>query len=150
MEEYQTTDPVLSDCAKELIRYIIGTDQTETVTVTDILKKQNMVVINENKYIFIQDDKLYQNWNLSKLKNLRKESLLKKGIDEKNIYCVCYSPLGKPCYESDVLYINRRQFLQICNSYQSSNQIYNSYLEYLTYIDSEMNSLKERFKNIIL
>ena len=42
MEEYQTTDPVLADYAKELIRYIIGADGTQDITVTDIQKRQMM------------------------------------------------------------------------------------------------------------
>lgn len=34
MEQYQDEDPILSHCAKELLRYVLDMDETETVAVT--------------------------------------------------------------------------------------------------------------------
>lgn len=144
LKEYQTNDLSLTDCAKELVRYIMGIDATEDITVTDIFEKENIVMINETKYIFIQNGKTSLSWNLSKLKGERNNNIMEKEIAEENIYCVYYDPLEQPNPLPDILHITRKQLLQICEAHQSTNHIYNSYLEYLKYIDSEINAFITR------
>lgn len=51
MEQYKDEDPLLSDCAKELIRYITGIDENESVVVTGL--DGDTFTVNHNIFVDI-------------------------------------------------------------------------------------------------
>lgn len=78
MDEYKDDDPLLSECAKELIRYILGMDKTENVIVTEY-DGEDTFIVNHNKCILIDQFPPYT----KPILNLKREEKLMK-IGRKN------------------------------------------------------------------
>lgn len=120
MEQYQDEEPLLSGCAKELIRYILGMDETESVVVTDF--DIFAVTVNHNK--FIQFNSSFMFYPSPE----QKENF-------KDWYFVCYDPsaffdIGK--YEElHIMYLPMKKLKEICGKYQSKNQIFLQHIQYL-------------------
>lgn len=116
-EQYKDEDPMLSECAKELIRYILGMNKTEKIIVTDIYEET--VIVNHNKYIKIRED----------LVPHIEES------EKKDYYFVCFNP-SDGCSTSTneelhEMHLSIKKVKEICSKYQSKNLIFLQFVQYL-------------------
>lgn len=127
MEQHQEEDPLLSDCAKELIRYILGMDAAETVAVTgfdmDAVPgfEQDMtgVVINQDKFILIGGSAL---------------SFAQLNLEEniKNWHFVHYDPFATEQSEGvHRMYLSMKKLKEICRKYPSKNPVFQHYMQFL-------------------
>lgn len=127
MEQHQNDDPALSDCAKELIRYILGMDAAKPVAVTgfdmDAVPgfEQDMtaVVINRDKFILLGGAAL---------------SLAQGNLEEnaENWYFVHYDPFATEQSEGiRRMYLSMKKLREICKKYPSKNPIFLHYMQFL-------------------
>lgn len=120
MEQYQDEDPLLSDCAKDLIRYILDMDETENVVVTGF----DTFAVTVNYDRFIQFNGCFMFHPRPEQKD-----------DYKNWYFVCYEPsalFAMEKYEGlHIIYLPMKKLKEICEKYQSQNSIYLQHIQYL-------------------
>lgn len=119
-EQYQSEDPMLADCAKELIRYILKSDETEPVVVTKLITEdEHAVIVNNNKYITFKDIVRTPN---------TKES------ENKDCYLVCFGPDARFA-TYDGFYLSMKKLKEICGKYPSENLIFLQFIQYLDEIE---------------
>ena len=130
MEQYQNEDPVLSDCARKLIRYVMGMDEAESAVVTMFDAEavpgyehdMTAAVINQEKYILIGGSEL---------------SLAQSNLEDKfkNWYFVHYDPLANFIIEQSEgkhdMYLSMKKLREICGKYPSKNPIFLHYMQFL-------------------
>lgn len=139
MEQYKEEDPMLSNCAQELIRYILKMDQTEKVVVTELVPGTvtNTVIVNNDKCI-----------NINTLLDETK-------IPGKKTCLVCYDPSAqvylKPSETYETMYLSMKKLKEICGEYQSRNQIFLQYIQYLNehehMMETTLHTPIEQWKN---
>lgn len=109
---------MLSGCAKELIRYILGMEENSAV-VAEL--DDWTFIVNCNKYIGINSE----NYGTHII------GMLESG----EYYYVCYEPSGvfdlKKSKEFHAIYLSMKKLREICVKYQSDNPIYLQYMQYL-------------------
>lgn len=130
MEQYQNEDPALSDCAKALIRYILGMKETESIVSvrfdTDAVPGyehyMTAVVINCDQLILIGGYAL----------DFAQENL--EG-NSGNWYFVHYDPFAHVTMvqseNGNVLYLSMKKLREICGKYPSKNPIFLHYMQFL-------------------
>lgn len=127
MDEYKDEDPMLSDCAKELIRYILKLGKTESVAVTKL--DQTVITVNYDKFIKFSDC-------------FSCEPRLNPQNDFKNWYFVSYDPFSffdtRDNGERYITYLSMKKLKEICSKYKSSNQIF---LQHVQYINEKKNMI---------
>lgn len=127
MEQYQNEYPLLSACAKELIRYILDMNDTENVVVTEL--DGDTLTVNDDKHILIGGTELYE-------PDLNPEDL-------KNLYCVHYDPSTSFTMVQDerahALYLPMKKVREICGKYPSKNPIF---LQHIQFLDEQLNRIK--------
>ena len=122
IDELRNDDPLLSDCAKELIRYILGMDETEDVIITEF--DGGTITVNHNKSI--QFDNIYEHVF---------SSFPKYNSTNKKVCLVYYG-------NCDTIYTNKKEvshtidlpmkkLKKILNKYPSKNAILQHYLQYI-------------------
>lgn len=127
MEQYQDEDPLLSGCAKELIRYILGMDEMENVVVAKFDMNAvpgydvGTVTVNHDKFILIDSGRFGAHMNLED--NIR------------NWYFVHYAPFTNfTMVQSEglhVMYLSMKKLREICGKYPSKNLIFQQYIHFL-------------------
>lgn len=125
-EQYQSEDPMLADCAKELIRYILKLDDNEPVAVTKLITEdEHAVIVNHNKYITIKD--IVRNPNTEESEN-------------KDCYLVCFGPSAHFTIFNDlgVMYLSLKKLKEICCKYPSKNLIFLQFIQYLDDIERKI------------
>ncbi|GEM_PF-1464508 len=117
-KQYKDEDPMLSKCANELIRYILGMNQTENIIFTDFY--EDTVIVNHNKYIKIRDNVLVPHMEES---------------EKKDYYFVCFDPSAGfstyTCEGLHVMYLSIKKLKEICSKYPSKNLIFLQFVQYL-------------------
>lgn len=121
MEQYQDEDPFLSDCAKELIRYILGMNETESVVVTKIDKGTvTFAIVNHDKFILIAGGDPF---DLDLEENV------------KDWYFVHYDPFAnfvmRQSEELHGMYLSMNKLREICGKYPSRNMMFQQYIHFL-------------------
>lgn len=112
-------DASLTACAKELIRYILGVDDSENIVVTTI--GDYSITVNNSKEICFS--------------NHSGDPFIKS---KENEYCVRYNPNGTFTMGKQQLYLTRKKLLEIFNKHPSENLIYNQYIQHLCDLDAAM------------
>lgn len=125
MDEYKDDDPLLSECAKELIRYILGMDKTENVIVTEY-DGEDTFIVNHNKCILIDQFPPYTIADIFVEYN---------NVDYNvDYYCVIYVPslgfLGEP-KGFPIVYLSIKKLKEIYSKYPIKNEIYQHYMHWL-------------------
>lgn len=120
MKQHKDEDPLLSDCAKEIIRYILKMDESENVIITE--KDDYTFTVNHDKCIGI-------NSSTSEYEYAKSNSWYKE------YYFVCYTPSGLfNMYKIDgihLIHLSIKKIKEICSKYQSDNQIFIQFLQFL-------------------
>jgi len=130
MEQYQNEDPVLSDCAKALTRYIMGMDETESIAsvrfdtnaVPGYEHYMTAVVINCDQFILIGGYAL---------------CLAQENLEEniENWYFVHYDPFANVARQQlengNVMYLSMKKLREICGKYPSKDPIFLHYMQFL-------------------
>lgn len=147
-KDHQDEDPILKECAKEFLSFILPLE--EELVVTDIKRQYNeidvLITVND-KYNIIIEDKTFTGQNGNQIQRY-KEKLSKKGYQ--NIICVYYKIVEQAEEEQDIININRSLLIGLFSKYekQTTNQIFLNYYEYLLYLDWAVNCYKtEPIKN---
>ncbi len=141
-EQYRDEDPLLSGCAKELIRYILGMDEAENVVVTkfdsDAVPGYDIVAVtvNHNKIILIGADLSEAQANLEE--NIR------------DWYFLHYAPYGYfTMVQSEglhVMFLSMKKLRKICAKYPSKNQIF---LQYIQFLNEQAKKIEETLQTPI-
>ena len=140
MKEYEMKDKQLNHCAKELLGKFISSGEEFVVTA---IHRQHfnidaLIEVN-NKYNIIIEDKTFTGQHHDQI-NAYKETLIGQG--KGNIICVYYKIVEQPKPEPYVINITRTDLLKIFRGYHTDNHIFNHYVEYLEWIDKDVNSYK--------
>lgn len=120
MEQYKDEDSLLSECAKELIRYILGVGQKRKVVVTEV--DEDIVTVNYDTFIEINTSISFQSWP-------------KPEQETGDWYFVCYDPFA--LFEAEkrqglnVVYLPMKKLKEIFEKYQGKNQILQQYIQFL-------------------
>ena len=142
MKEYKSTE--LNRCAIELIRKFGITD--EMIEVTKIqrqYKKIDVLVTVNNNYKIIIEDKTFTSQHDNQISKYKK-CLLDDGIDNEKIICVYYKIVEQPYTEKEAVNITRKDILSVFEKYCNitDNVIFKNYVDYLNWIDNDVNSYK--------
>lgn len=111
MEQHKDEDPLLSECAKELIRYIMGMNEEDYIVVTGY---DGDVIVNGDKYIqFYNGFLFFPRWQW-------------KG-NFKKWYFVCYEPWSfSPISDGgdfeglNIIYLTKKKLKEICGKYPNT------------------------------
>ncbi|GAA0860066.1 PD-(D/E)XK nuclease family protein [Clostridium baratii] len=140
IKENEGNDRELTRCAIELLKSMEITD--EEIFVTEIrrqYKKIDILVKVNGKYNIIIEDKTFtsqRNGQINRYKNI----LEKEG--KTNIICVYYKIIEQSKPEANVINITRKNLLNIFRKYKTNDKIFNDYVEYLEWIDKDVNLYK--------
>jgi hypothetical protein len=143
MRDYEAKDPVLASCARQLLRKMLNGQPAGELVVTDIKRQTDnvdvLVIVNGGTYIIIED-KTFSGTHGNQI------SLYEKAIGEKyntTPVCVYYKIVEQAHPEPNAVNITRSDLLGIFSEYSSQDTVYRSYIEYLKYIDCDVNSWRE-------
>lgn len=139
MDENWDVDPQLRECAIVFIRKFYPIKSYERVTeIRKQYKNIDVLVIIGDIHIIIED-KTFTNSHNNQINNY-KNTLIKEGIEEKNIICVYYKIIDQPYPEASVDFeFTRERALEVLRMYRDSteNRIYTDYVDYLEYIEEK-------------
>lgn len=140
MKEYKNNDKELSQCAEELLE-TMGILNEEIVDVELRRQYKNIDILVEvnKKYNIIIEDKTFTSQRDGQI-NRYKETLQEEG--RTNIICVYYKIIEQSKPEDNVINITRKDLLNIFRKYKTNDKIFNDYVEYLEWIDNDVNSYK--------
>lgn len=139
MEEYKSNDKELSKCAKELLINMGIDDEIFHIELKRQYKKIDILVEVNKKYNIIIEDKTFtsqSNGQINKYKRILEEE------GRENIMCVYYKIIEQAKPEEGVINITRKELLNIFRKYKTNDKIFNNYVEYLEWIDKDVNSYK--------
>ncbi|MDR0916297.1 MAG: PD-(D/E)XK nuclease family protein [Oscillospiraceae bacterium] len=141
MRDYESKDPALAECARELLRKMLGEAAPQDIVVTDIMRQHEhidvLVVVNEDTYIVIED-KTFSGTHGDQI-NRYCESVREEFKSER-VFGVYFKIVEQAYREDGVVNITRADLLELFAKHESENAVYNSYIEYLKYIDDDVNS----------
>ncbi len=142
-------DVELRNCAIAFLNRILNVKGTyfKDKTRVKAIKRQYKnidILIEIEDYTIIIEDKTFTDTHDDQI-NRYKQTLIKEGIPDNNIICVYYKIEEQPHPEKDVHYeFTRDKLLEIFNPFRekTNNQIFVDYVDYLKWIDLEVNSFK--------
>jgi hypothetical protein len=141
MKDYEAKDPALAACARELLGKMLGETEPQKLVVTDIMRQHNhidvLVVVNEDTYIVIED-KTFTVQHGNQIN--RYAEIVREEFKSERVFCVYFKTVEQAHPEPGVVNITRATLLEAFAKHKSENAIYNSYIEYLKYIDEDFNS----------
>lgn len=112
------------------------------ITVTSIKKQYKnidvLIEVNE-KYNIIIEDKTFTSQHGNQVNRYRK-TLEEEGRE--NIICVYYKIVEQSFEEKDIINITRNDILKILEEYNTGDKIIDDYIEYLKWIDKDVNAYK--------
>jgi hypothetical protein len=139
---HSNKDAALTNCAKELIRWMLPDRQEPDFVVTEIRRQYKnidiLAVVNENIYIVIED-KTFTGQHDNQIN--RYAQTVRDDFHTEPV-CVYYKIAEQPYPEPKAVNITRTDLLSIFHKYDSDNQIYKEYVAYLEYIDDHVNAYK--------
>lgn len=141
-QDHLDEDPVLSQCAKQLLALVIEDEKDLTITKIQRQYKNIDILVEVNgKYHVIIEDKTFSNHHHDQI-NRYKNALIEEG--RSNVVTVFYKIVEQPHQEDVDVTITRRDLIKLFSSFidQTSNTIFNDYLEYLLEIEADVNSFK--------
>lgn len=140
MKEYKNNDRELSKCANELLMNMgIPNEEIVEVEIKKQYKNIDILVEVNKKYNIIIEDKTFTSQRDGQI-NRYKGILEKEG--KSNIICVYYKIIEQAKPEDNVINITRKNLLNIFMKYRTNDKIFNDYVEYLEWIDNDVNSYK--------
>jgi len=142
-KDHLNEDSVLTECAKNILLKILP-DEPNPIITRDIKKQYEnidiLIEVNE-KYNIIIEDKTFSNVHDDQI-NRYKKILLDKG--KSNIKSVYFKIVEQPFEENVDINITRKDLLDTFGKYvkKTENVIFKDYYDYLSEIDSDVNSFK--------
>ena len=137
----------IRECAIDFMKVILsskGFEWKQSTRITDIKKQYKnidvLVEVGEIKVII--EDKTFTDTHNNQINRYKNYLIEKDEIDEKNIICVYYKIEEQPYPEPYVdIEFTRKDMLNIFSRYKNSikSSIFVDYLEYLEWIDEEVN-----------
>lgn len=143
MEKFKDLDKELTKCAKALLRLMVGDRNSSELKVLNLKRQyKNIDVLVElvDGTSIIIEDKTFSSAGEGQL-NRYKQALLEEGRKENAIYCVYYKIGDQAHPEPDVINITRFDLMKLFKQYpNSTNIIYNNYVEHLDSIELDTNA----------
>lgn len=138
-EEYLSVDPHLTDCARELLAIMIGSEEEFVITkISRQYKNIDVLLDVSHKYRIIVEDKTFTSQHGGQIKKYKEE--LEAESDNYKIICVYYKIMEQAFPEKDVVNITRQDLLELFGKYKekTKNHIFQDYYEYLRAIDCQV------------
>lgn len=150
-KNHQDEDPILRECAKELLSIIIQTDEELIITkITKQYKNIDVLIEVNGKYNIIIEDKTFTGQHGDQINTYRK---VLENEDRKNIICVYYKIIEQSLKEENALNITRHDLIELFAKYvdKTDNNVFKDYYDYLLSIERMVNSYKtEPIENWVL
>jgi hypothetical protein len=143
-KNYRGDDPLLTKCAEDFLREIIGPKYRKAHLLVTCLKRQylNMDILVEvnNELQIIIEDKTYTHQSKNQIINYKAK--LEKESDKKII--TAYYKMIDQSHEEDVdKHIVRKDMLKLLEKYiVTENTIFQNYYQYIKQIDEEVSAFK--------
>lgn len=144
MKENWDKDLKLRECALEFINKFYQMKVTDRVTVIKKQYKNIDILVEIDSTKIIIEDKTFTNTHNDQI-NTYKNTLIKEGISSKDILCVYYKIEEQDHPEKGVDFeFTRDKLLMVFRKYKGiiKNSIFKDYVEYLEWIDRDVESYK--------
>lgn len=149
MEQHEDEDPLLSECAKELIRYILNMNQDENIIVTTPDEDIEAYVDDEDIEAYVDED--FAVLFLVNHNRYIRITPYSYGCDiNKEYYNVIFNPAAgfgiSKTINTNTIYLSIKKLIEIFSKYQSKNQLF---IQFLQFLDEQEQMIQETLQKPI-